>query len=277
MSFNLGVVPYPLLSPFTDDFGPDFQLCEIRQDSFDPITVSADFEYSFTPGDLPELGYLAELCDSGLAERVLLFESPESLHRSSERVSMRGSLRKGNGELYGRVAITPYVVAIEDIPNFNPPNRHSEWGEGPFTVQSGEILAIGETDRMEISHKLARKQSMINLVLSKEMDPEVYRIDAGGDIIVVNAGSDIRRVIEIMKKDPSKKPALYMSLFKDVLQQGLLQARDSGGEQVWVRSLEQRLEIDDLSELTDDEIWDAPQRLLFSYGAKKILAEAEND
>jgi hypothetical protein len=277
MSFNLGVVPYPLLSPFTDDFATDFRLCEIRQESFDPITVSADFEYSFSSGDLPELAYLGDLCDQGLAERVLLFESPESLHRSSERVGRQGSLRKGNGELYGRVAITPYVVAVQDIPNFNPPNRHGEWGDGIFTVHSGEILAIGDPDRIDISHKLARKQSMINLVLSTEMDPAVYRIDAGGDIIVVNAGSDIRRVIEIMKKDPSKKPALFMSLFKDVLQQGLLQARDSGGEQVWVRSLEQRLDIENLTEMTDEEIWDAPQRLLFDYGAKKILAEAEND
>jgi len=116
---------------------------------------------------------------------------------------------------------------------------------------------------------------MIELVESEEMEPEVYRIDASDDVIVVNAGKDIRKVFEIMKRDSSKKPVLFMSLLKDVLQQGLLQARESGGEQKWVRSLEKELGVEDLSELSEDEVWDAPLRLLYPHGAKKILADAE--
>jgi hypothetical protein len=276
MSFDLGVVPYPMVTPFNDDFSSEALLCQVEQVGFDGITVTAEFEYAFLSSEVPELMYLEELCEKGLAERALLFESPESLHRSSLRVGSKGRIAKGNGELFGRVGITPFVIAKAPITDYNPPNRHPEWGDGSFLVNPGELLAIGELFRVEISHKLARQQAMIDLVLSEEMDPEVYRIDAGDDVIVVNAGRDIRKVFEIMKRDSAKKPALFMSLFKDVLQQGLIQSRESGGEQIWVRSLEKELGIDSIEAMTDEEMWDAPQRLLYKFGGKKILAEAED-
>jgi hypothetical protein len=275
MSFDLGAVPYPLITPFNDDFDSASLVCAIEQDGFDPDTVTAEFSYQFLSSEIPELKYLEDLCAQGLAERVLFFESPDSLHRSSLRIGKKGSVHIGHGEIYGRVTITPFIIATQALEHYDPPSRHAEWGEGNFAVAANELLAIGESVRVEISHKIARKQAMIELVESEEMEPEVYRIDASDDVIVVNAGKDIRKVFEIMKRDSSKKPLLFMSLLKDVLQQGLLQARESGGEQKWVRSLEKELGVEDLSELSEDEVWDAPLRLLYPHGAKKILADAE--
>lgn len=277
MTFDLGAVPYPVVSPFADNFESEGLQCEIEQASFDSHTASASFRYSFITSENPELAYLDALCDQGLAERVILFESPESLHKSSVQCSKRGEIQKGPGELYGRVSITPYIVAKQTMTEFNPPGRHAEWGSGVFTVKSGEVLALGYAAKFDISHKLLRKRSMINLILSEDIDPEVYRIDASDDTIVVTAGVAVRRAIQIMEKDPAKKPALFMSLYKDVLQQGLLQAKENGGEQLWVRSLEQKLGIEHLDELSEQEIWDAPQRLLYDDGAKKIVSEVGND
>lgn len=277
MTFDLGAVPYPVVSPFADNFESEGLQCEIEQANFDSHTASASFRYAFITSENPELAYLDALCDQGLAERVILFESPESLHKSSVQCSKRGEIQKGPGELYGRVSITPYVVAKQTMTDFNPPGRHAEWGSGVFTVKSGEVLALGYAAKFDISHKLLRKRSMINLILSEDIDPEVYRIDASDDTIVVTAGVAVRRAIQIMEKDPAKKPALFMSLYKDVLQQGLLQAKENGGEQLWVRSLEQKLGIEHLDELSEQEIWDAPQRLLYDDGAKKIVSEVGND
>jgi hypothetical protein len=277
MSFDLGSVPYPLVSPHNDDFESDGLECEIEQGNFDPNSASASFRYSFITSESAELAYLDSLCERGHAERVILIESPESLHRSSVVASKRGDFGRGPGELYGRVSITPYVVATRAMDDFDPPNRHAEWGTAKFSVKTGEVLALGHSAKFDISHKLLRKRSMINLVLSEEIDPEVYRIDASDDTIVVTAGVAVRRAIQIMDKDPAKKPALFMSLYKDVLQQGLLQAKENGGEQLWVRSLEQKLGIEHLDELGEQEIWDAPQRLVYEYGAKKIVSEVEDD
>jgi hypothetical protein len=277
VSFDLGSVPYPLASPYTDDFESDGLQCEIEQVNFDSHRASASFRYSFITSENPELSYLDFLCEKGLAERVILVESPESLHRSTVVASKRGEFQKGPGELYGRVSLTPYIVATSTMDNFDPPGRHAEWGSATFTVKTGEVLALGHPAKFDISHKLLRKRSMINLVLSEDIDPEVYRIDASDDTIVVTAGVAVRRAIQIMEKDPAKKPALFMSLYKDVLQQGLIQAKENGGEQLWVRSLEQKLGIEHLDELTEQEIWDAPQRLVYEYGAKKIVSEVEND
>lgn len=277
MTFDLGAVPYPLVSPFTDDFDSTGLQLEIELRDFDPVTVSATFAYAFLSSDSPELTYLDALCDRRIAERVLLIESPESLHRSSVWAQRRGEFSRENGQLYGRVSITPFIVATSSIEDFNPPNRHPEWGGGTFRVKAGEVIALGAPTKFDISHKLSRKRSMLNLVLSEDMDPEVYRIDASDDVIVVTAGVAVRRAIQIMAKDPTKKPALFMSVFKDVLQQGLIQAKQNGGDQLWVRSLEPKLGIEHLDELTDQEIWDAPQRLLFEKGAKKIVAEVEHD
>lgn len=277
MSFDLGSVPYPLVSPYTDDFESGGLQCEIEQANFDSYRAAASFRYSFITSESSELGYIDSLCEQGLAERVILIESPESLHRSTVIAVRRGEFSRGPGELYGRVTVTAYVVAKSTINNFDPPNRHTEWGAGRFVVKQGEVLALSLPTKFDISHKLLRKRSMINLVLSEDIDPEVYRIDASDDTIVVTAGVAVRKAIQIMEKDPSKKPALFMSLYKDVLQQGLLQARENGGEQLWVRSFEKKLEIEHLDELTDQEIWDAPQRLLYEHGAKKIVSEVEHD
>jgi hypothetical protein len=277
MTFDLGSVPYPLVSPHTDDFDSGGLQCEIESGSFDSHLALASFRYSFITSENPELAYLDSLCDRGLADRVLLIESAESLHRSSFVAAKRGEFEAGPGELYGRVSISPYVVATKAMDDFDPPNRHVEWGSAKFSVKPGEVLGLGAAAKFDISHKLLRKSSMINLVLSEEIDSEVYRIDASDDTIVVTAGVAVRRAIQIMEKDPTKKPALFMSVFKDVLQQGLIQAKESGGEQLWVRSLEQKLGIEHLDELTDQEIWDAPQRLLYEYGAKRIVSEVEHD
>ena len=277
MSFSLGSVPYPLVSPFNNDFKSRGLQCNVEQGHFDASTVSASFRFVFLNSDSDELAYLDALCEEGKAARILLIESPDSLHRSTLSVSKRGEFQTGPGELYGRVTITPYIVAKENLESFNPPNRHEEWGVGTFSVKQGEVIGLGLGTKFDISHKLMRRRSMMNLVLSEDIDPEVYRIDASDDVIVITAGVAVRRAIQIMEKDPTKKPALFMSVFKDVLQQGLFQAKESGGEQLWVRSLEPKLGIEHLDELTEQEIWDAPQRLLFESGAKKIVSEVEHD
>ena len=115
---------------------------------------------------------------------------------------------------------------------------------------------------------------MIDLRVSPDLDERVYRVDPTGDVIVVLAGVAIREAIQILSK--SYKPALFMSLYKDVLQEGLRQARDTGGEQAWLRSLEKHLEIDDIESLSDEELLEAPQKLLFEHGAKKVLVNSEN-
>lgn len=276
MSFDFGTVPFPLVQPDSDDFPSNGLRCDLEIEHFDPETVTTTLRYAFSSTGHPELEYLDALCGSGLAERVLLFESPESLHRSVEKVRIAGDVVKPGGQLFGRVKITPLIIATKDIGNFSPPNSHQEWGGGHFRVAEGEIMGVGETLRVEISHKLSRRQAMIDLQLSEELDPEVYRIDATGDVIVVTAGKDVRRAIEIMAKDPAHKPALFMSLYKDVIQQGLIQARDSGGEQSWVRALEPHLEVNDINELTEEEMWEKPQKLLFDRGVNKILVNADN-
>lgn len=276
MSFSLGVTPYPLLSPDSEDFSGLSLACEIKQHSFDPATLTVTLSFQFATNEKPELEYFSALCQEGIAERLVLIESPESLHRSVEHVTSSGFLSRGNGELYGRVSVTPFVVALTDIDNFNPPNSHPEWGDSPTAVAQGDVIAVGETLRFEISQKLSSRRPMIDLRVSPDLDERVYRVDPTGDVIVVLAGEAIREAIQIMSKDPLYKPALFMSLYKDVLQEGLRQARDTGGEQAWLRSLEKHLEIDDIESLPDDELLEAPQRLLFEHGAKKVLVNSEN-
>lgn len=274
--FDLGTVPFPLLSPESDDFGRRGLMCDLSIRHFDSVNVTVEFAYQFASTELPEQNYFKMLCQEGKAERVILIESPESLYRESERVGEEGFITRSDGILYGRVTLTPLVITRVELDDFNPPGRDPEWGEGPFLVGKGEIIALGESIRVDISHKLSRKRSMIDLQLSNDMDTEVYRIDASGDVIVVNAGPDIRRAIEIMSKDPSHKPALFMSLYKDVLQEGLRQAKETGGEQAWLRSLEHHLRIEDINDLSEEEMWELPMKHLFPYGAKKILVNAEN-
>lgn len=276
MSLGLGVTPYPLLSPDTDDFLNSTFDCEISLEPFDPASVTVTLHYSFATNGRPELEYFENLCEEGLAERVVLVESPESLHRSVERVSREGYLTRADGVLFGRVRVTPLLVSTAEIPAYLPPNLHPEWASHSARILHGDILAIGETLRFEVSHKLSRRRPMIDLQVSEQVDQRVYRVDPTGDVIVVLAGPDVRRAIEIMSKDPSYKPALFMSLYKDVLQEGLRHAREHGGEQAWLRSLERHLDIDDIENLTDEELWEAPQKLLFDLGAKKVLVNSEN-
>lgn len=276
MSFSLGVTPYPLLSPSSSDFSGKGLACDVEHHGFDPVTLTVTLAYTFPTDDQPESAYFSTLCDEGKAERLILIESPESLHRSVEHVSSQGLLSRGNGELYGRVTVTPFVVALAEIPEFSPPNAHAEWDGSSSLVSPGDVIAVGESLRFEISEKLSSRRPMIDLRVSPDLDERVYRVDPSGDVIVVLAGTSIREAIQIMSKDPSYKPALFMSLYKDVLQEGLRLARESGGEQAWLRSLEKHLDIDDIENLTDEELLEAPQRLLFEHGAKKVLVNSQN-
>jgi hypothetical protein len=272
----LGAVPFPMVGPHSEDFPCSGLRCDIEISSFDPKTIATTITYSFSSDEIPELQYLDGLCNRGQAKRVLYLESPHSLHRSVADADQAGILRSRQGFLFGRVTLTPFIIATADMGDYRPPNTNLEWGDSSFTVHKGDVIAAGESQRFDIRHRSMSRRAMIDLQHSEEIDPEVYRIDAEGDVIVVLAGTEIRRAIEVMSKDPTYRPALYMSLYKDVLQQGLLQARDLDHEPDWLKSLESHLEIDSLEDLKDDDIWEEPQRLLFNLGAKRLLAEVDS-
>jgi hypothetical protein len=218
-----------------------------------------------------ELNIDNESIQSLLADRkagfVLDVLSKETLTRESFSVSPSGSKSYAAGELYGSVEVTPYLLAIEEIPVFRPLDLNLEYGDITFEIGKGDVLAIGETFLFEIIPDTTALPDEMVVRLSTDLDKDTYEISLSGSTIIVLAGSAVKEYWDRVHEDPAEKSHLYQSIYKDCVHVALQKIVEGDEDSLWAKSLLSTLESKGLS------IPAAPNENDLNVIALKIMAE----
>lgn len=278
MSLKPRTFPYPVLSPSSDDFlGATFD----ADLDFKPTKEEGGTSFTLDFAIQLNSEFLSTQVQEGLAELWLDVESPETLHRQAYPIQSSGSLQFAKGALFGKVTLTPYLLASVPQTKYTPRGVHHEYSGAEFSVRPGDVLAYGPSQDFEFIRDETSDPDFITFVLAPEMDPDVYQVDVMGSPILVRAGSNVMTYWSKAREDAFTKPALYQGVYKDCVLFALsaLAANEVGEDVYWAKALlskVQDLGISEVSGLDSQELNEVAQRLLARDGLKKALKQLED-
>ncbi len=275
MSYRARAYPYPVLSSFSHDFGPDAKFSA----SIEP-TIHADdeqlvsIEYAVSHSSR----WLDEYRIDGKAKLALDVECRPTLFREYfDLEGHNGHIDFSTGQLYGSVTVTPLLVATEDNGQYQPDGVNSEFGNAMFSVRTGDILGVGDSLSFDLEFSRTLERDLITIEYSPELE-DVYTFVFSGPRIIVKAGINLQDPIGHMRKDASLNPYLYMSVYKDCIAGALnflaSESDDEGLDRPWSRALLRKLEeLDpprslDPSDPSQQEI--TAQLLVAGRGVKRL-------
>jgi hypothetical protein len=115
MSLSSRSFPYPVLAAFNDDYLDAAFLSSIDL-LVDSSSGASEITINFDLGTTS--GFLSDLYETQKASFYLDVFSKQTLLRQTVEVSSAGSLSFPNGELFGTVELTPYLLTKIDIDDY---------------------------------------------------------------------------------------------------------------------------------------------------------------
>lgn len=277
MTLGTRSFPYPVLAAFNDDYpSSKFEAAlDLRIKAEDGFSrVELDFEVTLTSE------YLGTMLGTREATLVLDIFAKQTLFRQSFEVAQSGTISFVNGELFGTVEITPYLLAGEANQSFKPAGVHDEYRGATFSIEMGDVLAVGQTHVFEITPDTSSLPELMTVELATDLSSSAYEIDLSGSSILIRVGSDVMKYWEIASGDGQMKPNLFQGIYKDCIFFALQEIVQGAGQvdALWAKSLEARaLEKGHVLSvaLGVHEINAIALDLVSAHGLKKLLKNAE--
>lgn len=280
MATKLRAYGYPVLSPYTDDYSPaeEFRVEVSAQPSDENQAV--EIQYNIVCNSI----FVNENLLAGNAAIVLDISAPGSLYRNIFAVEgFSGTLMLADGVALGSVAISPQVLAFEELVDTRFENVHPEFGANPsFTVPAGGVLAYGETVNIPLRFKPLSFEGLFVVNTRPDFDPNEYKIVAEGNVISILMGVNVRSVHEFQRAHSDYKDFLNTSVYKDacVHALGRLFNAEDVEDFVWAQAFREKLEalkINEPEQLDFDSLNPIALRVLSSFAYEKIAKDIQND
>lgn len=272
MAWNDRQLPYPVLSPYADNYGAfAFGLAECNP-AFSDGNLNLVFSYRLT---CPSM---LALIEKGQAEYHAVLHSGGTGFR--RHIHHSGGDRRAVdiiavGDLDGqRAELTPYVVTGAEAVDYNPPELNEEyrlvhpWG---FRVPPYSILAVGAPQIIDLSD--AGVDSVIDLIEEDDVKDGYVALDLDAEHVrILVSPSDRRRLNRLRKEysDALQSP-LSAGLMLPVIACALAQLPDHT-ERAWGQSFAQAVDAelasqgqqwDDYEQLKNPQTaWEYAQRML---------------
>jgi hypothetical protein len=277
MSYRARAYPYPVLSSFSNDFGGNAKFTaevelSIPADDIQRVVLNYSVAHSSA--------WLDEYLLDDHARLVLDIECRATLIREYVTLeALSGSIPFESGQLYGVVTVTPLIIASEDNDEYQPEGIDAEFGNAKFTVRNGDILGVGDSTSFDLEFARTLERDLIKFQYSTDaVEADAYRFELTGQRIIIVASESLRDAVGHMRANPSTKPYLYMSIYKDCIAAALdYLATDGGGEDTelpWGRALLRKLDEIDRTLVGDGPEYRqiSAQLLVGSRGIKKVEA-----
>lgn len=182
MEIKYKLYPYPVLSPYSDDYKNgnfDVTIDPVR-DGYD---LRIDFIASLTCADLLELikvkkakyVYHLECAQTGFRTVVQTEKTSDIYHLSSKNVN-------------GKLQICPFVVAVDDISEYSSKDFHEDYSGITFDIEAGCVLAVANMTTIDISKdidELASTPSIFSIVMNKDTSCKQMLVDYSGRKILI--------------------------------------------------------------------------------------------
>lgn len=277
MSLGTRSFPYPVLASFNDDylnseFLSNIDLIIESDTGVSKITIAHDLG---TTSD-----FLSGLQTAQEVAFYLDVFSKQTLFRQTYEVEPSGKLSFPNGELFGTVEVTPYLLTKTDITNFVPTGVHTEYRSSQFALKAGDVLGIGTTAIFEVVPDTSSLPELMTVELAPDLNPSAYEIDLQGSSILIRVGSDVMKYWEIASGDGQMKPNLFQGIYKDCIFFALQEIAQGGGSEdaLWAKALVEKVKAAGYSlssTMESHEINSIALELVSPKGLKKLLKNAE--
>jgi hypothetical protein len=264
--------PYPILGRGDDYLDSEFQsTMDTRKDM-----VGADehifLDYSFLLSNED----IDKLLIAKKASYAIDVHCSDTLFRKVYSVGANGSIEFESGQLYGKVTFTPLVITTQHINDFQSDDLNEEFGEEPFSLQVGDIMAIDDPQIRYIEFDKLQFESLVRVETAPEIPDETYRFRLEEDMITILMGKKFRHVWDVCREEKDKAPMLAMSVYKDCIHAALeyIIKNEDAEQHKWVRAL--KLKLDSLGKhIKEDsdfnELCTQSQQLVAKYGVQRLM------
>jgi hypothetical protein len=244
MKLNSQAFPYPVLTS-DDGHGADYKTsgfqCSLGFSSeVNPESKKFNIEYAFSLTN-DEINKLIEDGDAGFAIDI---NCPNTLKRDLCFLEQAGSIEINASELYGKVEFTPMIIIRKANINFSSPDLNDEFDGATFVLNSGDIIAMDDTWNKYIEFNNLFFDTLVKVDTDDTLAPFDYKIEPTPSFIYIWMGTAMRALWQEMRRSKNLKPALAMSVYKDVVFiaiEDLIENSDADSQQ-WARALRSKIE-----------------------------------
>lgn len=214
--------PYPVLGNSDDinngDFNPSLQYV-ITPDS---ITMNCNFELTNT--------YIADLINKHQATYLVEIECGNTYYRATEQTYESAlSIQLPANTLRERVDVGFYICTTQSIEKYLPPNIHEDFGNEPFYLEPGDIIALGGATSFVAAKEFdplnAPISSIIKLEKSTKNNTDM-QVSYDGERIVVQLPKNDFEAYSLVKN--SSAELLHSAIVLPVLVDAIYEISDRG-------------------------------------------------
>ena len=182
MEIKYKLYPYPVLSPYSNDFrsGTFDATIDVVRDGYD---LRIDFLSTLTCQSLltcikqetAKYVYHLECAQTG-------FRTVVQTNKISETYTLMSKF------VNGKLQICPFVVATDDLKAYTSPDFHEDYQGISFDIEAGCVMAVGKMVTVDVSKDiddLANTPSIFNIVRNPDASCKQMLVDMSQRKIVI--------------------------------------------------------------------------------------------
>lgn len=271
MPFKVKAYPFPVLTSSGTSYNSTSKF------TADLVLDLYDSNGNFSPSIAYDIALvndkIVQMVAASEAEVFLELFAKETLTRRLIPASIgRGISQLVNLDLAGTVQVTPLVVSRLHNPSLVLSDIAPEYGSSPkFEVLIGDPLAIAQTEQFEVNMDHQASPDMLTIKRVKGTPDDYYDIATDGNTITLSLSEKMKEIWEFHYKDSSKKPYLFIGLYRQCMEVALADLLDNGiGERQWAKTLSSALDARKVKLQTTEDVATAARILVFPNGYERV-------
>ena len=215
--------PYPVLRPYNDDFvGKDFQASVSIETIENEVEISVEYSLSSKS--------IRQLIENYEASFVTVIACRDTYYSATiESFTFEAKKQFDQGLFRGEVSINKYIRIIDSVELYTD-EIHSDFGEGPFIYNVGDIIAQDEPERFYFEREYFKAvTSVFNLVKSDSVPYGEWKLDAENNHIGIQVNPAMKEVLDIARSTRSNQMILINSLYYAAVVQAIDYLKEGEG------------------------------------------------
>ena len=246
MEIRKRLYPYPVLSPFTDDF----QIGSFNV-TIDCLEEGYDLNVKFQ-AEL-DCNALTECIKKGLAKYTYHLECAQTGYRKVlQTAEPFTKYTIPNSSINGSLQICPFIVATNNIVSYSSPDFHRDYQGLSFDIEAGCVLATGKTVTVKITKNIddfSNSPSIFRIVRNTDESCRQMLVDMAGDNwLFIKMPSSEFYSYQALLSSPAAQPILNSLTLVPVLvavlgnlQKMTVEEREERAGALWYSSLSKSL------------------------------------
>lgn len=209
--------PHPVLSHFSDDLTDCEYQCTVK-------VASTSATYDFYVTAVTSSPDLKKLLDASKASHAIHLDCAKTRYRGVFKSNQKKfSFQVESKLLEGKVEISRFIVANEQIDGYTNNNFHPDYEGNKFDIKCGDILALNETLVFQADKDidpLKNIPSIFSIKVSKAEDAPPIDITLDTKIYIYLSEENYRK-FGVIRIDPGFRPVLVQMVLVPALTHAL--------------------------------------------------------